>query len=35
MITYGRSQSSREALQLAAAASDKAADLARNASKAA
>jgi multidrug efflux system outer membrane protein len=29
MITYGRSQSRREALQLAAAASDKAADLAR------
>jgi outer membrane protein, multidrug efflux system len=29
LITYGRSQSRREALQLAAAASDKAADLAR------
>lgn len=29
MITYGRSQSRREALQVAAAASDKAADLAR------
>jgi outer membrane protein, multidrug efflux system len=29
MITYGRSQSRRDALQLAAAASDKAADLAR------
>jgi len=29
MVTYGRSQSRREALQLAAAASDKAADLAR------
>jgi multidrug efflux system outer membrane protein len=28
MITYGRSQASRQALQLAAAASDKAADLA-------
>jgi multidrug efflux system outer membrane protein len=29
MITYGRSQSRRDALQVAAAASDKAADLAR------
>src|SRR6202030_4579171 len=29
LITYGRSQSRREALQVAAAASDKAADLAR------